>query len=347
MIQCHVFNSFARVEARHGGVYILSQFIGGMAAPLFLFMAGMTFGFQMESLERRQLGAGRRWIISLQRAGYILGLAYLFRLSNCIASLPNPTLDEFLKVDILNAMGLAMAAFALLAVFEGTDRIRFAIAGGLAVAAAAPLVSALDWSGVPTLVRDYLAPSPAKGRFAFFPCAAYVGFGIAAGAVVKRVEAKRMDRLLQWTVIVALGLIVGAQYFANLPYSIYAHSDFWSDSPALIVIRTGVALLLLASGYLWTGFGAGGGWAWVQRLGKTSLLVYWVHIMLVYGNIAKAFKRALTVPQAFLATVAVIMLMVALAEARLRWKERQSGHRTTAAAAAGASAASLLVRVAE
>ena len=33
---------------RGGGPYVLSQFVGGMAAPLFLFMAGMTFAFQMD-----------------------------------------------------------------------------------------------------------------------------------------------------------------------------------------------------------------------------------------------------------------------------------------------------------
>ena len=58
MIQCHAFNAFARMDVRDGGPYVLSQFVGGMAAPLFLFMAGMTIAFQMESLERREAGRG-------------------------------------------------------------------------------------------------------------------------------------------------------------------------------------------------------------------------------------------------------------------------------------------------
>ena len=66
MIQCHTFNSFARLDLRDGGPYVLSQFIGGMAAPLFLFMAGMTSGFQMESLERKEANLWRRWWISFQ-----------------------------------------------------------------------------------------------------------------------------------------------------------------------------------------------------------------------------------------------------------------------------------------
>ena len=55
MIQVHVFNSFARMDARNSGVYAMAVFVGGMAGPLFLFMAGMTFAFQMDRLETRSL----------------------------------------------------------------------------------------------------------------------------------------------------------------------------------------------------------------------------------------------------------------------------------------------------
>src|SRR5438270_5495716 len=104
MIECHAFNSFTRVDLRDGGPYVLSQFIGGMAAPLFLFMAGMTLAFQMESLGRRETRRGARWLAALRRGGYVLGIAYLFRFSNCIASLPHPDWTELTKVDILNCM---------------------------------------------------------------------------------------------------------------------------------------------------------------------------------------------------------------------------------------------------
>src|ERR1039458_5712914 len=94
MIQCHVFNSLARMDVRDGGPYVLSQFIGGMAAPLFLFMAGMTMAFHMDRLERRETVAARRWIVSLRHAGYILGIAFLFRFTNWAASFPNAQTSE-------------------------------------------------------------------------------------------------------------------------------------------------------------------------------------------------------------------------------------------------------------
>jgi len=277
----------------------------------------------MEGLERREPRRLHRWLAALRRAGYILLIAYAFRLTNWLASFPKGDLAELFKVDILNCMGLAMVAFSVMAVFDFPQRVRFALLGAVVVAAAAPLMSALDWQGIPKLVREYLVPSPERGRFPFFPCAAYIGFGLVTGAMVKRTAAEKMDRLMQWAVLFGLALVLGAEYVANLPFSIYPHSDFWRDSPSLILIRVGVCLLLLAGAYVWTQFGARSGWSWMQTLGKTSLLVYWVHVMLVYGDIARPLKRSLNVAEAALATVVVAMLMVALAETKLRWKERR------------------------
>jgi uncharacterized membrane protein len=324
MIQCHTFNSFARVDVRDGGPYVLSQFVGGMAAPLFLFMAGMTFGFQMESLDRREPLRARRWLISLRRASYILGIAFLFRFTNWAGSWPNGNLGELSKVDILNCMGVGMIALAALAMAPPSSRALYAAAAGLAIAAAAPLVANLDWGNAPRLLHEYLAPGTGRGRFAFFPCASYVGFGIAAGDIVKRTAAGGIERLMLWCAPVGVTLVFTAQYFSNIPYSVYPKSSFWSDSPALILIRLGICLLTMAGAYLWTEYCAGSGWSWMVTFGKTSLLVYWVHVVMVYGSLANPLKHALGIPGTALATLTVMATMLALAEAKLWWVARRA-----------------------
>jgi uncharacterized membrane protein len=323
MFECHTFNSFARLDVRSGGPYVLSQFIGGMAAPLFLFMAGMTLGFKMETLERREPNRWRRFMASLRRAGYVMAIAFAFRISNWIASMPRPDIAEITKVDILNSMGLGMGVVAAAALFEGKNRLRFALLGAIAVAALAPVVEGWNWSGTPQLIVEYLAPGDNRGRFPFFPCAAYIGFGLVAGAIVKRTAAEQMDRLMQWCAVIGFAVIFTAQYFANIPFSIYPAPDFWHSSPALVLIRTGISLALLAGAYLWTEYGAAPRWSWMQALGQTSLLVYWVHVMLVYGNIVKHWKRTLSIPETTLAFAIVTALMVALAAARLAWMDRK------------------------
>jgi len=230
-------------------------------------------------------------------------------------------------------MGLGMAALSVLAIVPFRRRVQLATVAALLIACASPVVANLSWNGVPELIHEYLAPGLGRGRFAFFPCAAYIGFGLALGAIVKRTAVEQIERLLAWCVPVGFALVFTAQYYSNLPYSLYPHSDFWIDSPALILIRTGICLLALAGAYLWTEYGAGPGWSWMQALGKTSLMAYWVHVMLVYGGWTKYLHRALNIPQAAAAAVAVTAAMVALAAIKLWWV----APRAKAATSAGVS----------
>jgi uncharacterized membrane protein len=323
MIQCHTFNSFVRLDLHDGGPYVFSQFVGGMAAPLFMFMAGMTTGFQMESLARREPSARRRWLVSLKRAGYILGIAFLFRLTNYLGSLPGGSLQELTKVDILNCMGVGLAVFAACALFDSGLRVRFALGAALAIAAATPVLAHLPWDGVPRLVREYLVPLTGRGQFAFFPCASYLGFGLAAGVIVKRAPEDRFERLMLWCGLGGLVLVYAAQYLANSPYSIYSQTNFWADNPTLILIRVGIAMAIMAGAYVWTEHCAAPRWSWMQCLGKNSLMVYWVHVMMVYGSAVKPIKRSLSIPGSAAATVLVTALMLALSIAWLRWKARK------------------------
>jgi hypothetical protein len=320
MIQCHAFNSWARFDVREGGTYVLTQFVGGMAAPLFLFMAGMTLAFYME----RQ---GSNWYGAVRRGAYVLGIAFLFRLVN---GAPKFEWREMSKVDILNCMGVAMMAYSLVALCDPRWRVHVAAGGALAVAVTAPWVANLDWTGVPVLLHDYIAPVAGSGRFAFFPNAAYVGFGLAAGTLVRRSAEETFDRLMQWMVLIGFALIFSGQYFANLPYSIYTSSEFWTNSPALVWMRFGISLLLMAAAHLWTQYGTLGGWSWMQCLGRSSLLVYWVHIMFVYGDSTKRIHAGLGIGQAAAATAVVIAAMVGLSAGWQWWQARRRVRRHSA-----------------
>jgi fucose 4-O-acetylase-like acetyltransferase len=147
---------------------------------------------------------------------------------------------------------------------------------------------------------------------------------MTAGAAVRRSDGPRLDRLMQWAVLIGGALILGGQYVSNLPYTVYPASNFWTDNPTLVLIRTGISLVLLAASYLWTAYCVGPGWSWMQCLGRNSLMVYWVHLMLVYGAATAVFQKALSIPATALATLAVIALMVALSAIWLWWKGRRA-----------------------
>jgi uncharacterized membrane protein len=313
MLQGHVFHSFLRDDLRTGGAYLGSQFVGGMPPAIFLFLTGGTLAFLMDSTERKGLAPLQRYATAFRRSGYLFLLAFAFRLQLWLFASPAPWTD-LLRVDILNAMGFSVAVFSAMALFRTAERARLCAVLGLGIALAAPLVSQIDWSGVPSALRSYVVPDYAS--FGFFPWAAYLAFGMSAGSAIRLIPEERMDRAMQWAALMGAILILSCQYFAHLGYSAYSKSDFWLNSPAQVLTKQGVTLVLLAGAFLWTRYVARPGWSWVRQFGTTSLLVYWVHIELVYGRWLYFWKNSLTVPQTLVAAVGVILLMLAISTAK-------------------------------
>lgn len=316
MIQTHVFNSMTRTDLHGSAGYMLSQFIGGMAAPLFLFMAGVTLAFRIDSRERRGYTPVRLFRDSLSRAGYIFVVAILFRLQLWVFQFQLSDWRNVLRVDILNCMALALAIGSTVALLPRARWFSASVILGSLIAGVAPLVASLDWSGLPWPVRNYLVPAP--NCFSLFPNGAYVPLGLAAGFVLRNVAAEALGMVLRWVAIIGFGLVSAGHYFSNLPFSIYPQSDFWRTSPGLIVIRTGIMLLGLALAYLCTRVHIIGS-AQIQQLGITSLLVYWVHVELVYGYALGLWKKQLVPLQSALLAAAVMILMYWLSVAKTRW----------------------------
>jgi hypothetical protein len=309
MLQGHAFHSFLKPELRAGGPYLLSQFVGGMPPAIFLFLTGVTLAFLMDSTERKGLTPRERVSTAFRRSGYLFLLAFAFRFQLWIFAWPAPWTDLF-RVDILNCMGMAIAAMSVMAVLRTAERVRWCAIAGLAIALVSPVISQMNWSAMPSLLRNYIVPD--YNFFSFFPWAAYLAFGMSAGSIIRTIPAETTGRAMRWAALAGGVLILASQFAARLPYSIYAKSEFWLNSPAQVLTKQGVTFLLLAVAFLWTRYGSKGGWSWVRQLGITSLLVYWVHIELVYGRWLWFFKNGLTVPETMLTALSIILLMVAI-----------------------------------
>ena len=167
MLQGHVFQSFLRNDLREGGPYVMSQFLGGMPPAVFLFLLGVTFAFLMDSQESKGFSAASRFIAAIKRSGYLFAAAFAFRLQLWLFSFDKSPWTDVFRVDILNCMGLALLALSVMAVFRTSERIRLCAILGIAIAAASPLVSGIDWVGVPAIVQNYVKPDHVF--FGFFP----------------------------------------------------------------------------------------------------------------------------------------------------------------------------------
>lgn len=322
MIQGHTFHSFTRNDLRGQGPYMLSQFFGGLPPAIFLFLTGITFAFLMHSQEKQGALGWRRIVAALKRSRYLFLIAFLFRLQLYVFGYPGSPAGELLRVDILNCMGMAMLLFAPMAVFSTFERIKLCTILGLVIAGLSPLISMIDPAGVPSLIRSYFFPS--YNYFGFFPWASFLAFGMAAGSLIRTVKKEDMQQVMLWTMTIGLAVAAISYYFSNLPYSIYAKSEFWLNSPALILIKLGVVLCILSLAFLWTQLGALQRWSLFRQLGTTSLLVYWVHIELVYGRWFGVWKEGLSVGQVVAFTVVLLALMALLSVVKTRYRSAGS-----------------------
>jgi fucose 4-O-acetylase-like acetyltransferase len=221
-------------------------------------------------------------------------------------------------VDILNCMGLAMLLFSPMAVFTTRERIRLCTVLGVVIAGLAPMVSMIDSSSVPTLIRSYFFPS--YNYFGFFPWASFLAFGMVAGSVIRLIKHEDLGRTMLWFLSIGVGLAVAAYQLSNMPYSLYEKSEFWLNSPALIMIKLGVVLAMLALAWLWVNMAAPQRWSLFRQLGTTSLIVYWVHIELVYGRWFGIWKEAFSVRQVLVFTAILLMLMTVISIGQTRAK---------------------------
>jgi hypothetical protein len=317
MLQGHCFDAFIRPDLRKGMGYMYSQFVGGMPPALFLFLTGVTLAFLLDSTERKNLPWRQRFLTALNRSGYLFLLAFAFRFQLFLFAL-SWDWKGLLHVDILNCMGFAIGMMSIMTFVRTRQRVWLAAVLGLGIAFASPLVRGVG-SGWPLIVREYVVPT--HTAFGFFPWGCFLVFGVSMGSLIRLVKEEGTSKLMQWSAVAGAATLILCQFFARIPSTLYPKPEFWLDSPLQILNKLGVLLLLVSAAFLWTRFGVPHGWSWVRQFGTTSLLVYWVHIEIVYGHATHTLHNALNVPQTILAAICIILLMLILSTIKTHWRQ--------------------------
>ena len=328
MVLAHVVDAWTREADRDRSSYYWATFLGGLAAPAFLFLAGLGTALSGASQRRRGRSAAEVRRALVLRGLTIFGLAFAFRLQAFILGLGRPV--DLLKVDVLNVMGLALVVAALLwsLVDDDRGRVWLAVLATAALAFVAPLVRTAGWiDWLPAPLQWYLRPTPGHTNFTLLPLAAFVTAGLAVGVRVAGVKAADDEWRLQRALAVLAVLGTAAAYWASLQPSIYppGRSTFWGPSPAFFAIRLGIVLALMPLCWSLRRVMPAGVGAALATLGAASLFVYWVHIELVYGGPAIVLKRRLPFEASLVATLLVAWGMARLVPWARRWVAAPSG----------------------
>lgn len=330
MFQTHCYDSWLSPAARESTFFKWSQLGGTFPAPLFLFLAGISFALVTDKLRQRGFTPNEIARTTILRGAEIFGLGLLFRAQEFLLGQPWAPWTDLLRVDILNTIGLSMMLMGAVC------RLTTARAASIVVACGTGLLIALvtpplwtTWRPrfLPWPLESYINgvhtyPEPQPWLFPIFPWTAFAFAGLAAGFMLFSDRARQRPAQVVALLGGAGAVVAGLAYWLDsLPVQLYAVYDFWHTSPNFFLIRVGLLLLILLLCYAWCRWGPGErGFSPMIQLGQTSLLVYWVHISFVYGRFSILEKGQQSILSASLGLLTIFLAMVILSLLRTRLK---------------------------
>ncbi len=334
MLEGHTFRTFLPKTAQQSPLFQFHEFFHGLSAPAFLFGAGLTFVIST----RRRWEEYHHWGPPLARRVkrlilvLLLGLAIhlpYFSFRKIVADGTTADYLQLFQCDVLHCIGLGLLALhGLVFLFKTESRFYGLVLSAIvSVCFLTPLVWDADFSSFPPALSQLMSGAHAS-PFPLFP---YVGF-LFAGVIVSwefmvAVAANRQAAFMRRLTIIGLALIASGVAFDLIPINIYPHYDYWFTSPNYFMVRVG-SLLVIISG-IWR-FARWIKMPAVTVLGKESLFVYVLHLVVLYGsavnpaaNLQTALGQNLSILQtsAIFLAFALTMLLAAFAWSFLREKQ--------------------------
>ena len=343
MFETHCYDSWLCANAKKTEFFRYSQMGGTLPAPLFLFLAGVSVALVTEKLRGKGVARGAIAKQVMWRGAEVFGLGILFRLQEFILGIPISPWTDLLRVDVLNILGLSMILLGVLCWVAGgggsvasatvvrTRNLLLALLAAAAVALATPAMWTtwrprfLPWQVESYVNGVHIFDKPQVWLFPIFPWMAFAFVGLSVGFWLFTDYAQRREELG----FLALALAGAVAFCAALALDRWGPAineayDYWHTSPSFFMARCGVLVVILCFVYAWCRWGwKPVGFSPVQQLGRTSLLVYWVHIEFVYGRLSILPKGRCGIAAATAGLCLIFVAMLGLSVARTRCSLRR------------------------
>ena len=280
MFQTHCYDAWLGDSARDSKVYTWSQLGGTFPAPLFLFLAGMSFAIVIDKLRQKNFTANQIAKATIKRGAEILALGLLFRVQEYAIALGWAPWSDLFRVDILNTIGvslimLGVMCWLVLVVLKkcspgrprpGNTRslIVTALITTVAISAMTPLLWTtwrprfLPWELETYIDGVHNLGQPQSGLFPIFPWAAFAFAGLALGLLLTSPRAKKVGAYA-FLALAAGGILLVfiSKFIDSLGLKIYPLYDYWRTSPSFFIIRVGMLLLFTTAAYSLVPMGTG------------------------------------------------------------------------------------------
>jgi uncharacterized membrane protein len=321
MVVTHGLYGWVRPEDHARPFFQRMWLIGGFPGAVFLFISGLVLALAADRMFRR--GERPRDVLraGVARGLEILGYAFLFRFW-MFASGGFASPWDLLRVDILNCIGASLLVVGLIALPwpHRAARIAAALSITFAIAALTPLAWDSELArDLPVGLAGYVDGRRPGSFFPPFPWAGFAAMGAAAGVLLASCRGRgREGRLFGGMAALGAVLIPLALWADRVSPAVYPRYDFWHTSPAYFAVKAGIVLLTMAAAYVCDRLPGQGP---IRQVGRTSLLVYWLHLEVIYGDhVVPGARGSLPLGQAVVAVAILMLAMFALSYARTaRW----------------------------
>lgn len=302
MIETHVTNAFLIPAIRLAPWFGTLNFINGIVAPSFLFVAGYAFAIvgqrkwndylSFNSIFWKQCGR----ILQIWVVGYALHLPF-FSFHKLAFLIGWNEWNSFWPVDVLQCIAVSLLLMLLLVLIMKTQRLFFIwlCVVGFAVAFTTPYMSTKNVDGILSLPFSTYINSIHDSLFPIFPWMSFVLFGGVTGQLfIFCRESIPEGKFFNGIFAAGIALIV-LSIASNLqPLMIFPPHDYWTASPEFLFIRLGVVLMILSTLWWWEHV-AHSGKSIVSLLGSESLVTYTGHLLVIYGLFIKGDSLAIII----------------------------------------------------
>lgn len=326
MIETHVTNAFVQPSIRLEPWFGILNFINGIVAPSFLFVAGYAFALVGDRKWKDYLSFnwvfwkqfGR--IVQIWAIGYALHLPF-FSFNKLAFLIGWDEWNSFWPVDVLQCIAVSLLVVLVLVVIARSQRtffISLCILAG-AVVFATPIVSTMNVDRALSLPFSSYVNAIHGSLFPIFPWMSFLLFGGVTGQayVFLKGQVSGAD-FFKFVFLLGIALIALSIMARLLPLTIYPPHEFWVASPEFVFIRLGIVLIILAALWFWEQQYHSGR-SIVSLLGSESLVTYTLHLLVIYGmffggnNLSSIIGTTRSVPEVAGMSVLLIAAMGAVA----------------------------------
>jgi len=290
MIETHIVNALLRSDIKELTSFKILTFFNGLVAPSFLLCAGLGFAISLNRKWDEYVHFKKAmWryllrILFIMIVGYSLHLPF-FSLKRLLAISDVNIWIPFFQVDILQTIAVSLIIVLIVALLSRNKSVFLYLLSFITILIiyASPIIREMDFASSPIWLRPYFT-TEFKSQFPIFPWSAFLMSGCIIGFFYfGKIGSADETKFVRYLIIISIVGIIASLLFVISPIKLYPKYNFWKASPEFFFIRLGLILVALSVIWFYEKKHQVINNSLLIVFGQESLLVYTVHLLIVYG----------------------------------------------------------------